>query len=64
MVDKFIRAIENSGDMTATGDFIIYQSLSNIARIHNNSGNKLTLLLNISVKPFLETVFIDKLSLA
>jgi diguanylate cyclase (GGDEF)-like protein len=62
--DKFITAAENSGDMIAIGDFIIYQSLSDIAGINNNSDNKLALSLNISVKQFLEADFIDKLTLA
>jgi diguanylate cyclase (GGDEF)-like protein len=62
--DKFISAAENSGDMIAIGDFIIHQSLSDIAGMNNNSDKKLVLSLNISVKQFLEANFIDKLTLA
>ncbi len=62
--DKFISAAENSGDMIAIGDFIIHQSLSDIAGMNNNSDNKLALSLNISIKQFLEADFIDKLTLA
>ncbi|WP_082664311.1 bifunctional diguanylate cyclase/phosphodiesterase [Pseudoalteromonas sp. 10-33] len=60
--DKFIPIAETSGDMVTIGDFIIQQSLSDLAAVNNASNSKLHLSLNISVKQFLEADFIDKLA--
>lgn len=59
--DKFIQIAEESGDMLKIGDFIMFTSLSAIAKLNENLVNQITLSLNISIKQFLQNSFISHL---
>ncbi|MCK5664698.1 MAG: EAL domain-containing protein, partial [Thiotrichaceae bacterium] len=60
--DKFIPIAEDSGFILELGHFIIDQSIQDIARLSNtNDSFDLQLSINISVRQFLESGFLEKL---
>lgn len=61
--DQFITVAEHAGLMVPIGDYIIEQSLRDIAEIRSLLGVELRLSINISVRQFAEDDFVQKLLL-
>ncbi|WP_038291798.1 bifunctional diguanylate cyclase/phosphodiesterase [Zooshikella ganghwensis] len=59
--DKFISIAESSGEIPRIGEFVIKQSLQDISNIYNETGVKIELSINISIKQFVQKRFIDNL---
>lgn len=57
--DKFIYVAENCGYMPILGDFILTQTLQDIAKLKAKTGAQLTVAINVSVKQLQDYDFVD-----